>query len=438
MSGLSAALWRLESIVGEENLLTETQAVSEYRLEGQQPVAVAMPGSAQEAAALLRAASEEKLSVLVRGAGKHLHLGSPPGPIGVVVSMGRLGRIVEYDADDLTVTAQAGMSLGELQEVVGKQGQMLALDPPGPESATLGGIAATSLSGPMRMRYGTPRDLVLGLRVALTDGYVVKTGGKTVKNVAGYELNKLFVGSLGTLGVICELTLRLAPLPEGRAMVMAALSPSEAEEATARLVGSRLELTSLEVANHAACERMLGTLPVTVAPDCCVIFLGLMGDRETVARQEREARDLLAGGCARVDGEEADGIWRLLREAAYPSAQGAVVVRVSVPVARVGETVRMVSSWEGWWVVARAGEGVVYAGPAEEGDSSEIRERLAQLRRNAEEGGGFAILESGPVELKREFPVWGAETANVDLMRGLKESFDPAGIMGCGRFVPGL
>ena len=177
---------------------------------------------------------------------------------------------------------------------------------------------------------------------------------------------------------------------------------------------------------------------MTVTPDCYVIFLGLMGDREAIARQEREARELVSGGCARVDGEEADGIWRLLRETAYPSAQGAVVVRVSVPVARMSETMRMVSSWEGWWVVARAGEGVVYAGSPEGDDLSEIGEKLVQLRREAEEGGGFAILESGPVELKREFPVWGAETANVDLMRGLKESFDPAGIMGCGRFVPGL
>ena len=140
----------------------------------------------------------------------------------------------------------------------------------------------------------------------------------------------------------------------------------------------------------------------------------------------------------REDAEEADGIWRRLRDAAYPSAREAVLARVSVPIARVGETLRMLSSWDGWWAVARAGEGAVYAGPPEEDDLSEIEEKLVHLRQSAVESDGFVVLESGPAELKRRFPVWGAETPNADLMRGLKESLDPAGIMGCGRFVPGL
>ncbi|MCJ7822018.1 MAG: FAD-binding oxidoreductase, partial [Armatimonadetes bacterium] len=293
MSALSSALDALAAIVGEEHLVTETQAASEYGVEGQRPVAVAMPGSSEEVAELLRAASEQRLSVLIRGSGSLLHLGAPPGPMGLVVSLARLNQIVEYDADDLTVTAQAGMTLGALQQTIGEHGQMLPLDPPGPGSATLGGIAATNLSGPMRMRHGGPRDMVIGLRVALTNGTVVKTGGKTVKNVAGYEMNKLFVGSLGTLGAICELTMRLTPVPEARAMMVASLATLEAEEVAARLSAARLDVATLEVANHAACARMHISLPVTVEAGRWVVFAGLMGAREAIERQEREVRELV-------------------------------------------------------------------------------------------------------------------------------------------------
>jgi len=438
MSVLSSALDALGEIVGGEHLLTETQAVSEYGVEGQRPVAVAFPGSCEEVAGLLRATSEQRLSVLIRGAGSHLYLGAPPGPMGLALSLARLNRIVEYDADDLTVTAQAGMAVGALQQAVGEHGQILPLDPPGPGSATLGGIAATNLSGPMRMRHGAPRDMVIGLRVALTNGTVVKTGGKTVKNVAGYELNKLFVGSLGTLGAICELTMRLTSVPEAKAMMVASLAPGEAAEVAARLTASRLDVATLEVANHAACARMHISLPVTMEAGRWVVFAGLMGPTEAIERQEREVRELVGSGCGRVDGEEASGIWEQLANAAYPADAGAVVARASVPLSRAAEVMELVSSWDGWWTVARAGDGVVYAGPRDVDDLAEIKRKLGVLRGRAEEAGGFAVLEAGPIELKREFAVWGEGADNLDLMGRLKASFDPAGILGCGRFLPGL
>ena len=437
MSALSFALRSLEQIVGEEHLVTATEAVSEYGLEGQRPVAVAMPGSREQVAELLRLASEQRLSVLLRGSGTHLYLGDPPGPIGLVLSLGRLNRIVEYDADDLTVTAEAGVTLGELQRVVGEQGQMLPLDPPGPASATLGGIAATNLAGPMRMRHGTPRDLVLGLRVALTDGTIVKTGGRTVKNVAGYELNKLFVGSLGTLGAICELTMRLTPAPEAKAIMVSSLPASEAGALAAKLAASQLELATLETANHGACEKLRALLPVTVGPGRQVVFAGLMADREAMARQEREVRELAGDGCGRVDGEVAGQVWGALRSAGHTSEAGAIVARVSMPMSRAAGMMEMVSSWEGWWAIARAGNGLIYAGPDRTDDLSEVNQKLLALRRDSESAGGFTVLEAGPVELKRQFPVWGERVGNLDLMRGLKQSLDPAGILGCGRLLPG-
>jgi len=438
MGALSSALRELEAIVGEGNLLTGTEEVTAYRLEGQMPLAVAFPRSPQQVAALLKAASTAGLSVLIRGAGRHLHLGAPPGPIGLVVSLERLDHILEYDADDLTITVEAGVTLEALQRVVGQKGQIAPLDPPGPHSATIGGIAATNLTGPLRLRHGSLRDLVLGLRVALCDGSVVKTGGRTVKNVAGYDLTKLFVGSLGTLGAICQLTLRLVPLLEARAIIIAPLPASQAAEGASQIAGSWLEPASLEIADPRAVERLRGSLPMTTARDRWLVFTGLLGDPEAIAGQEREIRSLLSDGCVRVDGEGADRAWQELRSLAYPSHPMAALLRVCVPMARVAEVMDLISSWEGWWTLARPTQGTIYVGLSQEGDMSQTKQRLVRLRKQAEERGGFAILEFGPPELKRDFPVWGDQPANLDLMTSLKHSYDPAGILGCGRFLPGL
>ena len=430
MSALTSALEGLVRIVGEANLLTATAGVAPYAVEGQTPLAVAFPGTAEEAAALLRAASEAKLSVMLRGAGQHSYLGAPPAPIGLTVSLARLDQIVEYDPEDLTVTAQAGISLQALQKTVAEHRQMLPLDPPGPEPATLGGIVSANLSGPMRMRYGSPRDLVIGMRLALSSGHIIKTGGRTVKNVAGYDIGKLFVGSLGSLGAILEITTRLIPLPEAEATLLTALAPKEAAEIAAWLINSRLEPMSCEIINHAAAKRLGPRLPVTLVPGHYALLVGVSGEAETIARQAREIGER-AAHCRRLDGEDSRQMWRWARGLVYPAVDN-VQLRVSAPLASLPDLLALVSSYQGWTGVARAGDGLVYASaPAHEGEGS-VRAKLAALREKALSLGGFAVLESSPAELKRAFPVWG-EIANLDLMRELKRSYDPAGVLGCSR-----
>jgi len=435
VSAVSDSLHRLDEIVGDANLLTATEAVSRYTVDGQQPLAVACPGSPEEVAALLRTAAEARLSVLLRGGGQHLYLGAPSEPIGLVVSLARLDRIVEYQAGDLTVTAQAGVSLGSLQRRLGEHEQVLPLDPPGPATATLGGIAASNLAGPMRMRYGSPRDLVLGLRVALTDGEVIRTGAKTVKNVAGYDLSKLFIGSMGTVGAIVELTLRLIPRPEERGMLMAVLSPERARQAVTEVIGSRLEISACNVITHPAATRIAGHLPITVAGDAHLVAVGLSGPHEAIARQDREMRALLGDACVGLTGKEADSMWEQLRGLAYPREREATLLRISVPIAAVPDVLELISSQPGWCAAAHAGDGIVYAWPAEEADLLTVKKVLDLLRGTASGMGGFAILESGSVALKRQFPVWGDQVANGDLMAALKAAYDPTGVLGCGRFV---
>jgi len=431
VTGISGALRKLGDVVGEDHLLTATAAVAPYAVDGQPPLAVAFPGSAEEVAALLGAAAEAKLSVMARGAGSHLYLGSPPEPIGLIAVLTRLNQVVEYDAGDLTVTAQAGMSVGALQGVGGGHGQMFPLDPPGPDSATLGGIVSANLAGPMRMRHGSARDLVIGMRVALSTGEIIKTGGRTVKNVAGYDLGKLFVGSLGSAGMILEVTARLTPLPEAEAAMAAALSPQEAADAAAWVVSSRLEPSACEVLNHTAAEKLGPALPVATEPGKQVILVGLSGEGVAIERQERDIRARIPSS-ARLDAGVVRDVWRGARSLAYPG-NGAVLLRASVPISSLHRMVDAVSALDGWTAVARAGDGLVFASPPLEAEPAEVLRHLSALRSRAASLGGHTVLESASVEMKRRFGVWG-EMANADLMRELKRSYDPAGILGCGRF----
>ncbi len=434
MTVLGDTLHGLEEIVGSANLLTATDAVATYRVDGQQPVAVASPDSPEQVAALLREAADGGLSVLVRGGGRHMHLGAPPGPIGLVISTKGLSDVVEYDAENLTITAQAGITLEQVQRVVGERGQMLPLDPPGGERATLGGMAATNLAGPTRMRYGSPRDLVIGLRVALAEGALIRTGGKTVKNVAGYELTKLFVGSFGTLGAFCEVTVRLTPMPDSRALLIMSVPVGDVKDVTLKLLTSRLEVASLDVANQEAVRRMKLSLPVTPTAETRLVFVGLMGDVASIRRQEREIRSLWTGTCARLDPPDAEAVCQALRDAPYPRDKGVVVVRASLPVSAAAEAVDQAAHIQGWWSVARAGDGIVYLGPPGDRASDVVQAESIRLREFAEQRGGVAVLEAGPVEMKRSFTVWG-NIPNLDLMRRLKDAYDPTGNLGCGRYL---
>ncbi len=432
MSALSSIAGPVQEIVGTDHVVTDTAALETYAVHGQAPAMAALPGGAEETAAVLKAAAERRASVLLWGAGRHQYLGSPPGPVTLALCLRRLRGVVEYDAADLTITVEAGMTLGELRRIAGEQGQVVPLDPPGPAEATVGGVVAANLSGPMRMKHGAPRDAALGLRVALSTGEVIKTGGRTVKNVAGYDLTKLFVGSLGSLGAILEVTLRLMPAPERRAVMLATLPKEVALEAARHITSAPWEIPACELVTPAALPTLR---PYLRAPDHTSMWgicVGLAGSEETVQRQERELIALLGEGRARFDGQDADRVWDRVRGFAYPG-EDAVLLRAAVPPAAVGEVLDFISSRRGWTGAAHAGDGIVYASP--EGDAVDTAAGVAaEARRLCEEMDGCLALESAPAELKREMGVWG-EIRNADLMESLKAAYDPAGILGGGRLI---
>ncbi|HET6317935.1 MAG TPA: FAD-binding oxidoreductase, partial [Chloroflexota bacterium] len=225
-----------------------TSAATILSIDGMTPATHATPDTAEELAQALRAADEAGQAVAPVGGGTQLELGMPPRRVDVALHTGGLNRIVEYEPADLTMTVEAGMQFRDLQAALGKHGQFLALDPAVEPHATIGGIIATNASGPLRFSYGSARDLVIGTRVANADGTVTRAGGRVVKNVAGYDLNKLHIGALGTLGIIVELSFKLAPIPPSLATVVGQFSTLQGvADAVGAVLHSPLSPLAIEV-----------------------------------------------------------------------------------------------------------------------------------------------------------------------------------------------
>jgi glycolate oxidase FAD binding subunit len=246
-AALSAADLEWQAIGTDDDLFT---------VAGVRPGCLCAPATVDEVSAAVRAASAAGGAVIPWGGGTRMSLGFPPRSADLVLQTFRLSEIVEYEPADLTVTVQAGMPLADLQARLGAEGQMLALDPAAADRATIGGLIAANASGPLRLLYGTARDVVIGTRVVNADGIISKAGGRVVKNVAGYDLNKLYVGSLGTVGVIVELSFKLHPLPANEGMLLAAFSSAaEAAAPIAALMRSPLGPAAVELLDAGGARR---------------------------------------------------------------------------------------------------------------------------------------------------------------------------------------
>ncbi|MGH3798300.1 MAG: FAD-binding oxidoreductase [Pseudonocardiaceae bacterium] len=372
---------------------------------------VAQPAGTEEVSAVLRAAADVGLHVVPRGAGTRLSWGTPPRQLDLIVDTARMDAVLAHVAGDLVVTTQAGLRLAKLQDALAPQGQRLALDGGG----TIGGTIATAASGPLRYRYGAVRDLIIGITVVLADGTVTRSGGKVVKNVAGYDLAKLYTGSLGTLGIITEAVFRLHPLPDtSRWITVTADDPRRAAAAVAVIRNSQNDPVALEV------DRIVPGGPVTVG-------IAVEGVTEGIEARAADVADLLgrsAGTPATITDAPPDW-WGL---APYAANRPAVVVTCE-PTGLSDLLATAPGSLRG-----SAGAGVLVAGLH---DGERVGADLAELRAIAARHGGTAVLRCAPPQLKAGLDVWGPVPA-LALMRRLKDEFDPQHRLAPGRFVGGI
>lgn len=408
-----------------------------YAVDGREPSVVQRPASLDDLVAALRAAHAAGQAVIPWGAGSQMALGAPPTRYDVALDLSGLDAILEHDAPNLTITAQAGTRLSSLQATLADAGQFLPLDPPYPD-ATLGGLIATDASGGWRLGYGTLRDLVLGVRLVLADGTALKLGGKTMKNVAGYDLIKLVVGSLGTLGVVAEATLRAyAHPPVSRTLsVFTFPDPDKAAALTARILDLRFGPTALDIFSS--------------AEGAYIVLARLEGEPEAVdalaASIETLAHEIPWLRVQVTETADSQELWRATGTGgAYwngPQVNYGVVARVGVPIAAVGpflaearaitdccDVPRLVTMHAG------SGAGYVHLGAMRGQTTVEaLADAALALRAAAEALGGHVVLATAPPQVKARVPVWGP-TAAPDLMAEIKRQFDPTDTLNPGRFV---
>ena len=406
-------------IVGQNHVRRATEYVAGVAAHW-----VVEPGSAEEVGQALRLADAAGLAVIPRGGGTKLGWGNPPRCADVVLSLARLDRIVEHAWGDLTVTVEVGCPVAQLQDALAQHGQRLAVDVLWPERATVGGILATNESGALRLRYGGLRDLVIGITLALADGTLAASGGKVVKNVAGYDLPKLATGALGTLGVITQATFRLHALPRSARTLL--LSPSGLNEVQRLL----LVLQDAQLA-HSALQIVLG---FDGSP---AMHLLLEGTAAGVAGQVDEVRRL-AAPMAVVEGSPE--VW-MARQELWPTMDNApgVIAKVSLLPSRLAAfvtTVEQAARAMGarWGAVVQAtGLGFLRLNAS----AADLPVALHQIRLALEaDGGSLAILRQPPGAALLE--AWGDPGDALGLMRSLKQQFDPRGTLNPGRYVGGI
>lgn len=413
---------RFNAIVGESNVRATDE---KHSVDGVRPHMIVAPGSEEHVATVLQSADEAGLAVLPRGGGTKLSLGNPPTKGDIILSTERLNHLLEHAYGDMTATAEAGITLATLQEKLKTHGQMLALDAPFPEHATLGGLIATNTSGPLRVRYGTLRDLVIGIGVVLPDGTRAQSGGKVVKNVAGYDLMKLFTGALGTLGMITTVTVRLHPLPATTGTIVVDM-PDEtaASQFMIDLNHSTLTPTGVQlVAEHGK----------------YAIYVRFGGPAASVATQCQTIRNITSGRsqCRELEDGEAEEAWQA-QSAIYDSDDHTIIARISTLPSAIGATLytidrtaqRLGVKWQA--IIQATGTGILRL----DGTNDETLLALAGLLRMRVAGiGGHFVLERLPLSSKARLDIWGAPTDAFPLMRRIKEQFDPHNTLNPGRYV---
>ncbi len=427
---------KLKQVIGKTGILEEEQ-VSAYAFDGIVPEIVVLPTSVQQVQEVLRYASEHGYSVIPMGAGTKLGIGNIPHKVDIVLALTHLNSVVEYEPADLTVTVEAGIRLADLQNELAKNRQFLPLNPPYADRCTIGGIVATNASGPLRLRYGTARNQVLGLRVVHASGTVVESGGKVVKNVAGYDLNKLYIGSYGTLGIITEVTLKLSPLPMRNAIIASQFQTvQDAVKTGLSLVSSQTLPTFVNLSVKHPINPFTEYKPM--------LIIGFGGEPETVTWQLNTVQTLLeqnsADGVQIVEDETHDAMCYEIQE--FPNVVSEldnIIVKVNLK--RTDITNYLNENIEDTdKVMVLLGNGVIYfKKPISSGtDLQQIANTITQMRQRAIDVGGNLIIESAPTEFKRLIDVWGPIGSTLNLMKQIKAKFDPDTLLNSGRFVSSI
>lgn len=382
-------------------------------------------------------AQENLLALIPLGNGTKRHIGLPPTRYDVSLWLRPMSGIVEYSPEDLVAIVRTGTTLTELQQILAEKGQFLPIDPPFPDTSTIGGIVATAYTGPCRCLYGAVREHLLGIKVLQPDGTVTRFGGKVVKNVAGYDMTKLYVGSFGTLGVITEAAFKVRPLPEHKATLLLWSDKLDAIEGFLnQLTLSDIAPSFAELLNEAA-MRQIGLQELFTIEGLYCLLLGFDGFQEEVNWWLSESRRIASEANLSVgqtfEGDAESTVREKVRDA-HAGANASLVLKAILPSSEVCSFARQAQQafGETSGVIAHSLNGILRLMVFEEFEGAK-GEAIHDLLEKAFQKGGNLLVEKAPCELKPNFPVWGKPNASWTLMRRLKETLDPNNIFSPGR-----
>ena len=433
----------VERALGAGNLISDDQ---KYRVDDHPIPVAARPQNLDEVGALLYEAHGQGVSVMPVGGGTRLSLGNAAQASGIALDTTGLNQPVSINPADLTATFEAGMTLADAQSLLGQDDQFLAMDSALSERATIGGILASGATGPLKWHYGNPRDLVIGMKVVQSDGSITKSGGQVVKNVSGYDMARLHIGGLGTLGVIAEVSFKLTPRPPGEKTVLAAFENTKScGDAALAIFNSQVMPLALTTCGTSVLSQ--SDLPDMAGEQFLAVRLG--GRPRALERLTDETiQTSQKHGASRIetlDGDAALKLWKHLADFGWAGGSlPEVVVRTSVVPSRVQAFVDAVNASPNGMTasyVASPGYGNVMVFWRSQSGYDLLKSSRAAIqaaRSAAVNLGGSAIIERCPVELKSELDVWGEAGDAIEIMRRMKQQYDPKGILNPGRFIGGI
>jgi glycolate oxidase FAD binding subunit len=465
---------RLGDISGEPNVASEPAQLALYAIGSMTPAGVVRPGSTAEVAELVKFAAAERLGIVATGARTKLSIGLPPRKYDLALDMTRLNRVLAYDPGDMTLSVEPGILLADVAKLLAEHRQFIPLAAPFHELATIGGTIASGVDGPLRQMYGTARDYVLGTEFVTGDGVIAKGGGRVVKNVAGYDLHKLMIGSLGTLGILTKINFRTFPAPSNvRVFVGGFARAAQALDTRARVAQSPLRPLTMEIVSPGAAEMLGSAIAAQVSPGDSLwdraatpqwtLAASFAGNEKALDRYERELRQMATdSGTARAEifgTAQALAALRRVREfipIAIESSPAATIMKLSVLPARMQEILESAADANEsnaieshsaktrglrWAALAR-GVGVIYIALLPDSAEDEARQRVAavseEILQSCAAAGGEGSIPWCPAPWKSSLKVWGLPRGDFEHMRSLKQIFDPRGVLAPGRFVGGI
>ena len=386
------------------------------------PMPPHLPTSAAELAELVTIANLDRSPLIVAGNSSKLDWGGIVSGAKSIVSTQKLDRLIAHAVGDLTITVEAGMQFAKLQEILATAGQFLPLDPAYPDRATIGGIIATADTGSLRHRYGGVRDLLLGITFVRADGKIAKAGGRVVKNVAGYDMMKLFTGSYGTLGILTEVTLRVYPVPTTEGTVILTGSVDRLAKVAKILLASTLTPIAADVVSTAFSQH----LEISNTPSLVVKFATIP---ESIAQQSAQLLEIakglgLKGGI--WQGAQAAQLWSSIQTGIWGDRP--IGCKLGVRLTAAVETIEQIDR-----LTDNTAKGVIHLNSGIGAIAISDSHHIAPLRSHCESAGGFLSVLQAPVDVKQQLDVWGYRGNAVPLMRQIKQQFDPFDLLNPGR-----